>query len=266
MLLSLPTLWESTQSLVETKIIGNVCTQKPTLVFLHEGLGSVSLWRDFPAKLCNELNTAGFLYSRNGYGQSPLFTEPLGVDFMHVQAQHDLPELLRTHEITRPILIGHSDGASIALIYAALAATNDQWSQPIAAVVMAPHIFVEQVCIDAISALRKRFETDAQLQAGLNRHHRDAQKTFSTWTRAWLAEDFKQWNIQSLLPSIKCEVLAIQGEDDPFGTMAQVRGIANHHEKSTILEIAGCGHNPHAEATDQVIDAISQFLAPVLAS
>ena len=246
--------------LIETKTIGELNAHEPTLVFLHEGLGSVSLWREFPEKLCDRLNIAGFLYSRNGYGQSSLFSAPLDANFMHEQAQQSLPELLRTHEIFHPILIGHSDGASISLIYSAVASHEDQWPAPLATVVMAPHIFVEPICTDAISALVERFATDALMRSGLNRHHRDAQRTFDTWSRAWLSPNFRQWNIEALLPLIQCEVLAIQGAQDQFGTMAQVHSLAAHHDKTEVLEIPDCGHNPHAEASEQVLDAISQFI------
>jgi len=264
MLPSLPTLLGIRTPLIETKTIGEVSALEPTLVFLHEGLGSVSLWRDFPAQLCDRIGIAGFLYSRNGYGQSPLFSRALSTDFMHVEAQESLPELLRAHQISHPILVGHSDGASISLIYSALAAGEDEWPEPIATVVIAPHIFVEPICTAAISELSERFKSDALMQTGLNRHHRDAQLTFKTWSQAWLSPEFEQWNIEGLLSSIQCDVLAIQGANDQYGTMAQIRGLAAHHKKTTVLEIAQCGHNPHAEATEQVLDEIARFIAPII--
>lgn len=227
---------------------------------MHEGLGSISAWRDFPAQLCQQTGIAGFLYSRNGYGQSPVFAAPLNTDFMHVEAQQVLPTLLQSQGIKQPILIGHSDGASISLIYSSLAPSEPNYPSPIAMVAIAPHIFVEQICTDSIAALNCRFQSDDRLRAGLDRHHRDAHRTFNTWRDAWLSPEFKDWNIESLLPAIQCEVLAIQGSADQYGTMAQVNSLAAHHPQTTVIELADCGHSPHVEHSEQVLTIIEDFV------
>ncbi len=161
------------------------------------------------------------------------------------------------------MLIGHSDGASIALIYSSIAAGNPNCPDPLALVAIAPHIFVEPICTDSIAKLRTRFQSDPRLRAGLGRHHRDAQRTFDTWSGAWLSPEFKGWNIEALLPDIQCDVLAIQGSDDEYGTMAQVNRLAVHHDQTTVVEIADCGHSPHVEHTDQVLAHITRFVSTV---
>lgn len=225
----------------------------PTLVFLHEGLGSISQWRDFPERIVEGTGLPALVYARYGHGQSDVLQQPHGVDFMHREALDSLPELLRVLGIERPILVGHSDGASIALIYAGS-------GHPLRGLVaMAPHVFVEDVSIESIAAAKNAFES-TDLRHKLARHHRDAARTFYGWNDVWLAPAFRGWNIESFLPAIRCPLLAIQGEDDEYGTMAQVDAIARQAGGPVeLLRLARCGHSPQRDRPDDVARAIIGF-------
>ena len=231
--------------------------QRPPLVFLHEGLGSVAMWRDFPARVAQATGARTLVYSRYGYGQSDLLASAHGTDYMHREAEEALPELLAALEIDHPVLIGHSDGASIALIHAG----GGRW--PVAGVVaLAPHVFVEEVSIASIMAARDA-AANTDLLARLGRYHRDAEKTFRGWNDIWLHPDFRAWNIESYLPDIRCPVLAIQGEDDEYGTMAQVEAIASGATNSPgveVLRLADCRHSAHKDQPEAVLAAIAAFL------
>jgi len=226
----------------------------PTLVFLHEGLGSIGQWRDFPERVCAAAGLPGLVYARYGHGQSEVLQQPHGVDFMHREALEFLPELLRALGIERPILIGHSDGASIALIYAGSA-------YPVRALVaMAPHVFVEDISIEGIVAAKQAFET-TDLPQKLARHHRDVRKTFYGWNDVWLAPEFRSWNIEAFLPAIQCPLLAIQGYADEYGTMAQVDAIARQAGGPVeVLKLEHCGHSPHKDQPEIVARAIVEFV------
>ena len=232
----------------------------PTLVFLHEGLGSISQWRDFPARIAEETGLPAIAYARYGHGQSDVLRQPHGVDFMHREALESLPEFLCQLDIERPILIGHSDGASIALIYAGA-------GHPLRGLVaMAPHVFVEDIGIDSIAAAKRAFET-TDLPQKLARHHRDASKTFYGWNDVWLTPEFRRWNIESLLPEIKCPLLAIQGHDDEYGSMAQVDLIAHHAGGLVeVLKLEHCGHSPQKDQPQIVVTAIAEFVNSILGS
>jgi pimeloyl-ACP methyl ester carboxylesterase len=226
----------------------------PTLVFLHEGLGSISQWRDFPERIVDATGLPALVYARHGHGQSELLQQAQGVDFMHREAQEALPELLRALGITRPILIGHSDGASIALIYAG----SDHPLRGLVA--MAPHVFVEDISIDEIAAAKRAFET-TDLPQKLARHHRDPAKTFYGWNDVWLAPEFRNWNIEGFLSTIKCPLLAIQGYDDEYGSMAQVDAIARQAGGPVkLLKLEQCGHSPHQDQPEIVVRAIVEFV------
>src|SRR5882672_6017235 len=188
---------------------------KPTLVFLHEGLGSIRQWRDFPAKVAAATGCRALVYDRYGYGQSEVLAEPRRtVRFMHDEALHALPELLASLGVGHPLLIGHSDGASIALIHAGAGHAVR------GVVAMAPHVFIEPLCLNSIVTAAQQFET-TEFAERLGRYHRDARKTFYGWADVWLDQDFKSWDIRDdYLPHAKCPVLAIQGYDDAYGTMA----------------------------------------------
>jgi len=226
----------------------------PTLVFLHEGLGSISQWRDFPARIARATGLPAVVYARYGHGQSDVLEQPHGVDFMHREALEFLPEFLRALGIARPLLIGHSDGASIALIYAGA-------GHPLEALVaMAPHVFVEDISIAGITAAKRTFES-ADLRDKLARHHRDAGRTFYGWNDVWLSPAFRSWNIESFLPAIRCPLLAIQGDGDEYGTMAQVDAIARQAGGPVeVLKLEQCGHSPHKDQPEKVIRAVVDFV------
>ena len=244
--------------MIESRLIGTVDSAKPTLVFLHEGLGSVSAWRNFPDQLCDAVGTAGILYSRTGYGQSPEFSGPLNADFMHRAAGDELRGLLNQHGVNNPVLIGHSDGASIALIYAGLYRDDDRHAE--AVVVMAPHLFVEPICTTAIGHLRSGFSNNKPLQQSLARHHRSAELTLTTWSDVWLSEEFRQWDIRDITSTITAPILAIQGEDDQYGTMLQIDELERCAPQTQSVRLANCGHSPHRDQTATVISSIADFL------
>jgi pimeloyl-ACP methyl ester carboxylesterase len=226
----------------------------PTLVFLHEGLGSIRQWRDFPEKVARATGCRALLYDRYGYGKSEVLREArVGVEFMHDGALNELPELLENLNIDNPILIGHSDGASIALIHAG--------TYPVRGVaVMAPHVFIEDICVESIAKANAAFESSG-LREGLGKYHRDARKTFHLWADAWLDPAFRKWNIEEYLPRIKCPVLAIQGEKDEYGTMAQLDAIQKHAGgPCELLKLKDCGHSPHKDQPDKVLKALVGFV------
>lgn len=227
----------------------------PTLVFLHEGLGSISQWRDFPDRIAAATGLPAIVYARYGHGQSEVLQQPQGVDFMHREALESLPELLRQLGVERPILIGHSDGASIALIYAGA-------GHPLRGLVaMAPHVFVEDISIEGITAAKQTFET-TDLPQKFARHHRDAVKTFYGWNDVWLAPAFRSWNIEAFLPAITCPLLAIQGHGDEYGTMAQVDAIARLAGGPVeVLKLDQCGHSPQKDQPEIVAGAVIDFVA-----
>jgi pimeloyl-ACP methyl ester carboxylesterase len=234
-------------------------TAAPLLVFLHEGLGSISMWRDFPAALCEALQCRGLVYSRPGYGQSTprAADEAWGTDFMHRQAYEVLPALLKALGVVtsqdKPWLFGHSDGGSIALLFAA--SFPDQLA---GAIVVAPHILVEEVSVTSIAETRS-----AYLQTGLRqrlaRHHADVDSAFWGWNDIWLHPEFHDWNITQDLKSITCPLLAVQGVNDEYGTLEQVRRIARVTPKCSVVELADCGHSPHRDQKDRLIEAVSHF-------
>ena len=226
----------------------------PELVFLHEGLGSVSHWKDFPALVAQATGSPVTVYSRYGCGNSDVLTEPRGVRYMHEEALHTLPELLAQLHIDNPILVGHSDGASIALIYAG---AQDHVR---GLVLLAPHVFVEDLSVASIAEAKTSFET-TNLPQKLARHHRDAARTFWGWNEIWLHPDFRRWNIEEFLPRITCPILAIQGLDDQYGTMAQVQAIARQAGGPVeILPLAECRHSPQRDQAEATVAAIAKFV------
>lgn len=231
---------------------------RATLVLLHEGLGSVAMWRDFPSRLAHATSCSTVVYSRHGYGQSDPIEEPHGVRYMHDEALVVLPQLLDALCIDDPVLVGHSDGASIALIHAGARL------RPLRAVVaMAPHVFVEDISITSIEAAKRAYET-TDLRERLARYHANVDSAFRGWNDIWLHADFRDWNIEEFLPSIACPVLAIQGEDDEYGTMEQVRRIARAVPDVEVLALSDCRHSPHRDQTQAVLEAITRFLDRVM--
>jgi pimeloyl-ACP methyl ester carboxylesterase len=223
------------------------------LVMLHEGLGSVSMWRDFPERLAEATGMRTLVYSRRGYGRSSPLDAPRDVSYMHEEAHRWLPAVLSHLGIRRPLLFGHSDGASIALIYAAGAG-----SEAAGVVALAPHVKVEDLTVHGIAAAKTAYlQTD--LPARLGRHHADVDSTFWGWNRIWLDPAFRTWNIEALLPSIRCPVLAIQGEEDEYGTMEQIASIARAVPNARLLALANCRHSPHRDRPDAVLSAAAEF-------
>ena len=247
---------------IECAFVGSEKPDAPLIAFLHEGLGSVAMWRDFPQALCDAVQARGLVYSRPGYGGSTprAADEPWGVDFMHVQAREVLPALLRALNVAVPVwLLGHSDGGSIALIHAAL--FPDQVAGVIA---VAPHLFVEDISFSSIAATREAYLTPnpkAPLKAKLARFHNDVDSAFWGWNDIWLNPAFRVWNIEPLLPQITCPVLAIQGVDDEYGTMAQIDRIAHALPTAKLLKLEHCGHSPHRDQPEAVIYAVRKFMA-----
>ena len=232
----------------------------PLLVFLHEGLGSLSMWRDFPQWLCEAVNARGLVYSRPGYGQSTARAadESWGVDFMHRQAHEVLPTLLLKLGVDAQrepvILFGHSDGGSIALLAAA-----DRQLRLRGVVAMAPHIMVEEVSVRSIQQAREAYQT-TDLRSRLARHHADPDSAFWGWNDIWLNPAFRAWSIEADLSRVSCPVLAIQGMDDEYGSLEQIRGIARRVQGTKLLELPACGHSPHRDQPEAVIRAVREWL------
>jgi len=232
--------------------------QSPLLIFLHEGLGSIAMWRDFPQQLCEATHTRGLVYSRYGYGGSTpkAPNEKWPVSYMHGEARDALPALLAALGLQdeRPILYGHSDGGSIALLFAAMYPDRPQ-----AIIVAAPHIFVEDVSITSIQAAKQAYLT-TDLPQRLGKFHQNVDASFWGWNDVWLDPDFRAWNIESHLPAIRCPVLAIQGEDDEYGTLAQIQGIARLVPQTQLCTLGNCRHSPHKDQTTAVIERVKAFL------
>lgn len=239
----------------------------PTLVFLHEGLGSVALWRDWPARLCAQLGLPGLVYSRQGYGQSESTPDVRGPsrtdngqrhgrllpDYMHREALEVLPVLLQALGIERPLLLGHSDGGTIALLHAS--------QHPVAGcIVMAPHVVVEDISVQAITAARQAYE-QGPLRQRLAPFHANVDCAFWQWNDVWLSDAFRTFDIRPELHTITAPLLAIQGEDDPYGTMAQIDDIAQAVPQAQLLKLPACGHSPHKDQAEAVAGAVQDFVS-----
>lgn len=229
--------------------------REPTLVFLHEGLGSIRQWRDFPARVVQATGCRALLYNRYGYGQSDVLAEPrVGVRFMHDEALVALPQVLAALQIEAPVLVGHSDGASIALICAG------SGHRLRGLVLMAPHVFVEDLCIESIARAKHTFES-SDIRERLGKYHRDPAKTFYLWNDVWLDPEFRRWNIEPCLPGIRAPLLAIQGEDDEYGTLRQLEAIARQVAgPCELLALPHCGHSPHRDQPEAVLAAVTRFI------
>ena len=232
--------------------------ERPLVVFLHEGLGSVAMWRGFPAALCAAADLRGLVYSRPGYGRSTPHAANgrWPVNYLHTEADTVLPALLAALGIDEaPWLLGHSDGASIALIRAANA--PDAVS---GCIVLAPHLMVEDFCLDGVRATRRSWQ-ETDLRQRLARHHADVDSVFLGWNDVWLSPAFRSWSIEPLLPAIRCPLLAIQGADDEYGTLAHLDSLVDRVPGTRALVLPGCGHSPHQSAADAVIAAVADFIA-----
>lgn len=245
---------------LECRWIGPGPEATPTLVFLHHGLGSLSAWRSFPEALAAATGWGALIYSRVGYGASERRPGPWPVRFMHHEAQGVLPRLLAAVGVREAVLVGHSDGASIALLYAGDAASAQGRLRGL--VLEAPHLFVEETCVRTIADLR-RTEPGSELRRKLARHHgSNAEPTFDAWTEIWLRPEFRRWNIEQVLPGITCPILVFQGDADEFGTVRQAEAIeagAGGPVETVILP--GCGHQPHRQCRHEVLQRIARFVA-----
>jgi pimeloyl-ACP methyl ester carboxylesterase len=232
----------------------------PTLILLHEGLGSIGQWRDFPTRLAAATGCAALVYSRLGYGRSAPLEQKRRVDYMHVEALEVLPALRDVLAIADPILVGHSDGASIALIHAGA----PRW-QVRALILEAPHVFVEDVSVASIAAAKTAYET-TDLRARLARYHDDVDGAFRGWNDIWLDPAFRAWNIEDCLPRIACPTLVIQGADDEYGTIAQLDAIATQigGPVETLL-LPDCKHSPHRDQAEAALAAMARFVATLRA-
>lgn len=246
---------------IEYRWVGVTQAHAPLAVFLHEGLGSVAMWKDWPHALCERLGLRGLVYSRPGYGRSTprAHAQRWPLDFMARQAHDVLPALLDAigigaHERTQMWLIGHSDGASIALLYAA------RFAEALAgAVVIAPHVFVEDISVESIRAAKTAFET-AGLRARLARYHDDVESAFYGWNDIWLDPAFRAWNIVGEIASIRAPLLAVQARDEHYGTLAQIEAIGTQVPHARVLTLEAGGHSPHRDAREVLDDAIAALM------
>jgi len=240
---------------VETQRIAAQRAGSPTLIFLHEGLGSVALWRDFPSVLARRTGFAALIYSRRGNGFSPPLDRSRTPSYMHDEALAELPRLLDEEGVDRAVLVGHSDGASIAILYAA------GHPERVAGLVLeAPHVFVEELSVRSIASIRERYES-SDLRARMARHHADGDATFYAWNDIWLAPEFRDWNIEEDAARLRAPALLIQGAADEYGTLAQIEAIAARSGGPVDrLILANCGHAPHRERPEFVVRAIADWL------
>lgn len=233
---------------------------RPELLLLHEGLGAVSMWREFPAALAAATGCRTIAYSRRGFGRSSPREAPYTRRFMHEEALETMPRLRERLAIARPVLVGHSTGASMALIHAGAA----RWD--VAGVVaMAPLTDVEHSNVESILEARRHYEA-SDWRDKLGRHHDDVDGVFYGWNDTWLRPEFRDWNIREDIAGIRCPILAILGEDDEYSSVRQLEAIAAHARppaRVRQLRIAGCGHAPHRDKPDVVIPAIAGFVDEV---
>jgi pimeloyl-ACP methyl ester carboxylesterase len=242
---------------LEYRDIAATVANRPVLLLLHEGLGCVAMWRQFPEKLAAATGCRVIVWSRAGYGASDPYPEPRTKRYMHREGLEALPALIAALQIDKPLLVGHSDGASIALIFA-----GAYPEQTCGVVAMAPHEFVEEETLAGILAAKTAW-TVTDWPQKLARYHRNAPQVFSDWNDTWLAADFRDWNIEAYLPQICCPVLAMQGEDDEYATMRQIEVIAEQVQGAELLKLPNCGHSPQRDQENAVLEAISRFVGPL---
>ena len=234
--------------------------RRPPLIFMHEGLGSVSMWRDFPARVAAATGCRTVVYSRHGHGRSSPPAGPHTAQFMHEEALQVLPALREALALARAVLVGHSTGASMSLIHAGAG----QW-EVAGVVAMAPLCFAEEFNLQSIRKAKDLFRS-TDLAQKLSRYHDDAQAVFWSWNDIWLDPAFKQWSIEDYLPGIRCPVLAILGENDEYCTQLQIDAILKHAANSPNVEfvkLTDCGHSPHRDQPKTVLARLSQFVDQV---
>ena len=229
----------------------------PTIVMLHEGLGSIAHWKDFPCLLAEATGAGVLLYSRYGHGGSDALKEPRSVSYMHQEAQVVLPEILRQAKIERPVLLGHSDGASIAILYAGM------FPDSVAGLILeAPHVFVEERTVSTIAQARVLYQ-ETDLPQRLGRYHAHVDSLFWGWNNIWLDPDFRGWNIEAFLDSTHCPVLILQGAQDEYGTAKQVEAIQRKIPSASAIILDNCKHAPHRDCCEATLSAIGQFLRAI---
>ena len=233
---------------------------RPTLVFLHEGLGSIEMWHDFPEVLLEKTGCNGLVYDRWGHGKSDPIDVQRTLRYVHDEALDTLPEVLENSGVENSILIGHSDGGSIALIFAA------EYPRSVRGLITeAAHVFVEEITLEGIREAMIAYQTTELKEKLARYHHSNTEVIFKAWCETWLTPEFKHRNIEDYLPRVTCPVLVIQGEDDQYGTEAQVESIAGRIAgPATPLLIPDCAHIPHKEATDRVIKEMTEFILKLL--
>jgi len=228
---------------------------RPTIVMLHEGLGSIALWKDFPQRLALATGCGVLVYSRYGHGGSDKVLEKRPVAFMHREGEVVLPELLDKLDIAQPILLGHSDGGSIALIFAG------KYPDRLRALILeAPHVFVEDLSVASITQAKEEYQT-TDMRSKLARYHAHVDETFWGWNDIWLDPQFRSWNIEEYLPAIRCPILCIQGEEDEYGTIAQMKAIQAQVPRTEILMLPDCKHSPHRDQPEATLDKMVEFVA-----
>lgn len=249
---------------LEYRWIGPPPEEAATIVFLHEALGSVSTWRDFPDRLAAATGCGGLVYSREGHGGSEPASVPESLRYLHEEALEVFPAVLDRFSIRDAILFGHSDGASMALI---LAGGGPKAARGAIAgmIVEAPHVFVEDVTVAGVRRMRESYET-TNLRTKLQRHHgANTDTVFRAWADAWLSPEFRSWNIEELLPGITCPLLVVQGEKDQYGTLRQVEATVSQVSGPVrSLVLPGCGHSPHAELPEDILKASAEFIRETL--
>jgi len=245
---------------LEYRMIGPAPDEAPTIVMLHEGLGSVGLWGDFPDRLQAATGACVFVYSRSGYGASTPVELPRPLDYMHIEALEILPKLLDEIGFRRGLLLGHSDGASIAAIYAG--GVQDHRIRGVA--MIAPHFVVEDISVKSIAGIKQAYET-TDLRSKLKRWHRDVDNAFYGWNAAWLDPKFRDWDISEYLAYIRVPVAILQGAEDEYGTIRQIE-IAQQecYCPVDVTIVPGAGHSPHREAPEATLNAISEFAGRIL--
>lgn len=235
-------------------------TNAPCLVFLHEALGSIRLWRDFPDELVAATGLPALIYERQGHGDADPIAAPRGLDYLHIEAEQVLPAVLEQAGIGRALLIGHSDGGSIALLHAAAFP-----ERTIAAVTLAAHVFVEDVTVAGVHAAMEAWRTTDLPDRLAKYHGANTEALYRAWAETWVSPAFRPWNIEACLPRIGCPLLVIQGVDDEYATPEQVHAICRGAGgPATPLLIPDCAHQPQRQQRAAVLDAITGFVREVV--
>lgn len=239
---------------IEYRFAGGGSDRATDIVLLHEGLGSVAMWKDFPERVAAATGHRVLVYSRHGYGRSSALTEARKPDYLHDEARRWLPAVVERLGLRQPLLFGHSDGATIALIHAA-----DRTARISGVIALAPHVKVEDITVAGLARAKIAYET-TDLRGRLASYHDDVDGVFWGWNRTWLNPDFRSWNIEALLTAIRVPVLAIQGVDDEYATLEQIESIRRALPGTELLALPACGHSPHRDQADAVLAATGRFI------